>query len=84
MLAPSARGRGAATQALRQLSDWAFGTVGLRRLQLLISVDNQASSRVAKRAGYRLDGVLRSLYVKPGLRSDTEVWSLLPSDARYE
>lgn len=84
LLAPGARGRGAATRALRLLSDWAFDTVGLQRLQLLISVDNQASSRVAKRAGYRLDGVLRSAYVKPGLRSDTEVWSLLPSDARYE
>jgi RimJ/RimL family protein N-acetyltransferase len=82
MLAPGARGRGVATQALRQLSDWAFGAVGMRRLQLLISVDNRESSRVAKRAGYTLDGVLRSLYVKPGLRSDTEVWSLLPSDTR--
>ena len=81
LLAPNARGRGAATRALRLLSEWAFGTVGLQRLQLLISVDNQASSRVAKRAGYRLDGVLRSLYTKPGVRSDTEVWSLLPSDA---
>jgi RimJ/RimL family protein N-acetyltransferase len=82
MLAPSARGRGAATQALRLLGVWAFGTVGLQRLQLLISVDNKESSRVAKRAGYSLDGVLRSLYVKPGLRSDTEVWSLLPADER--
>jgi RimJ/RimL family protein N-acetyltransferase len=84
LLAPGARGRGAATQALRQLSDWAFAAPGARRLQLLISVDNQASSRVAQRAGYTLEGVLRSLYVKPGLRSDTEVWSLLPSDARHE
>jgi len=84
MLAPGGRGRGAATQALRLLSDWAFGSLGLQRLQLLISVDNQASSRVAKRAGYTLDGVLRSMYVKPGLRSDTEVWSLLPSDGRHE
>jgi RimJ/RimL family protein N-acetyltransferase len=82
MLAPDARGRGIATQALRQLSDWAFGTLGARRLQLLISVDNRASSRVAKRAGFILEGVLRSLYIKQDLRSDTEVWSLLPSDAR--
>jgi len=82
MLAPSARGRGIATEALRQLSDWAFGTLGARRLQLLISADNQASSRVAKRAGFILEGVLRSLYLKQDLRSDTEVWSSLPADAR--
>ena len=84
MLAPAARGRGIATEALRQLSDWAFGTLGARRLQLLISVDNRASSRVAQRAGFLHEGVLRSLHVKQGLRSDTEVWSLLPSDARRE
>jgi RimJ/RimL family protein N-acetyltransferase len=51
---------------------------------LYINVDNQASSRVAKRAGYTFEGVLRSLYVKPGVRSDTEIWSLLPSDVRDE
>lgn len=82
MLPPAARGRGIATEALRQLSNWAFGTLGACRLQLLISVDNQASSRVAERAGFQREGVLRSLHVKQGLRSDTEVWSLLPSDAR--
>ena len=81
MLAPGARGRGIATQALCQLSAWAFDTLGARRLQLLISVENQASSRVAKRAGFVLEGVLRSLHLKQDLRSDTEVWSLLPSDA---
>ena len=82
MLAPGARGRGIATEALRQLTDWAFGTLGARRLHLLISVDNRASSRVAERAGYVREGVLRSLHLKQDLRSDTEVWSLLPSDVR--
>jgi RimJ/RimL family protein N-acetyltransferase len=82
MLAPGARGRGIATEALRQLTDWALDALGLQRLQLLISVDNQASSRVAKRAGYTLEGVLRSMYVKQDVRSDTETWSLLPLDAR--
>ncbi len=57
-----------------------LGTEHLPEVALPISVGNQESSRVAKRAGYRLDGVLRSLYTKPGVRSDTEVWSLLPSD----
>jgi len=50
------------------------------RLELRISVDNVASKRVAERCGYTRDGVLRSLYVKEGLREDTEVWSRLPGD----
>jgi RimJ/RimL family protein N-acetyltransferase len=43
-------------------------------------VENTASQRVAGRCGYRLDGVLRSLHVKEGLRADVGVWSRLASD----
>jgi RimJ/RimL family protein N-acetyltransferase len=50
------------------------------RLQLLISVSNDASKRVAQRCGYRFDGVLRGLYVKQDLREDTESWSRLVTD----
>ena len=81
VLAPAARGRGVATEALRRLSDWAFAELGMERLELLISVDNPASKRVAERAGYVCEGVLRSLWFKQGLREDTEIWSRLPGDA---
>ena len=58
----------------------ATAELGAERLELRISVDNVASKRVAERCGYVRDGVLRSLYVKEGLREDTEVWSRLPGD----
>ena len=48
----------------------------------MISVDNEASKLVAERAGYLKEGVLRSVYVKPGVREDHELWSCLPSDPR--
>lgn len=79
VVAPHARGQGVAAEALRQLSDWAFGQ-GLVRLYLLISEQNPASKKVAARAGYRFEGVMRSVYVKPGIREDTEVWARLSSD----
>jgi hypothetical protein len=41
---------------------------------------NAASQRVAANGGYRLEGVLRNAYFKPGRRADTEMWSRLPSD----
>ena len=82
MVAPAARGRGVATEALRLLTDWGFTERGLFRLELLISVDNTASIRVAERAGYVREGVLRSLFVKDGRREDHELWSCLPSDDR--
>jgi RimJ/RimL family protein N-acetyltransferase len=79
-VAPGARGRGVASEALRQLTEWAFGQQGMVRLELLISVDNPASKKVAERCGYVREGVLRSSYVKPGRREDTEIWSRLATD----
>lgn len=80
VVAPEARGRGVATAALQALGTWAFDELGAERLELLISVENDASQRVAERCGYRLEGVLRQMYVKPGLREDTQLWSRLQTD----
>jgi RimJ/RimL family protein N-acetyltransferase len=81
VVAPKARGRGVATEALRLLTEWAFSTLDALRIELLISAENGASKRVAEHCGYVREGLLRSTYVKPGLREDTEVWSRLPSDS---
>ena len=82
MVAPSARGRGVGTQALRLLTEWGFSDRGLLRLELLIRADNEASRIVAERASYVREGVLRSVHVKDDLREDHELWSRLPSDPR--
>ena len=81
VVAPAARGRGVATEALRQLTEWALAE-GMLRIELLISVDNPASQKVAERCGYVREGVLRSLYFKENLRGDTAIYSLLPGDPR--
>lgn len=75
-----ARGRGVGTAALRELTTWAFSDLGMLRLELLIDVDNPGSKRVAENCGYTREGVLRSAYVKPGRRADTEIWSRLVTD----
>jgi RimJ/RimL family protein N-acetyltransferase len=80
VVAPADRGRGVATAALRLLTEWAFAEAGAERIELLISVQNIASKRVAERCGYRRDGVLRSAYFKQGRREDTELWSRLATD----
>jgi RimJ/RimL family protein N-acetyltransferase len=56
----AARGRGIATRTLRLLTDWGFGELGLERIELWIDVENTGSERVAERAGYVREGVLRS------------------------
>jgi RimJ/RimL family protein N-acetyltransferase len=80
MVDPAARGRGASVRAIELLTRWCFDELELERLELRIDVTNAASERVAKRAGYRLDGVLRNAHFKEGLRSDTGIWSRLRND----
>lgn len=57
---PVARGSGAATAATRAGSHWLFGSLGLRRVEVMHSVDNPASCRVARKAGFAPEGTLRS------------------------
>ena len=80
LVAPAARGRGVGTEMLRQLTTWAFTEGRAMRATLIIDVANVASQLVATRAGYTLEGVLRSTYSKQGARSDVQLWSRLPSD----
>jgi RimJ/RimL family protein N-acetyltransferase len=80
MVTPAARGRGASARAVELLTRWGFDELELERLELRINVDNTASERVAERAGYRRDGVLRNVHFKEGLRNDTGVWSRLRTD----
>jgi RimJ/RimL family protein N-acetyltransferase len=59
-LAPQARGRGAATRALRLITDWTIATTPVIRLDLYTDVDNEASGHVAERAGFVREGVRRA------------------------
>jgi len=56
---PWARGAGLATAALTALTSWALADLGLHRMELVHSTANQASCRVAEKAGYQLEGTLR-------------------------
>jgi RimJ/RimL family protein N-acetyltransferase len=79
-VAPAARGRGAARRSLELVTRWGFAELGLERIELRIDPSNLPSIRVAERAGYRLDGVLRNVYFKEGTRTNVGVWSRLASD----
>jgi RimJ/RimL family protein N-acetyltransferase len=79
-LAPHGRGRGAATSAVRLLARWALAALPLARIELHTDPDNAASRRVAARAGFTEEGVLRSYDTRKGRRYDSVVHSLLPGD----
>lgn len=56
--ATAARGRGVAPAALDVAAAWAF-EAGFHRLELVHSTDNAPSCRVAEKAGFAAEGVLR-------------------------
>jgi RimJ/RimL family protein N-acetyltransferase len=55
-----ARGQGLATAAVDSVAAWAFADLGLLRIVLTHAVENGASCRVAEKAGFELEGVMRS------------------------
>lgn len=57
---PKGRRKGAASEATRSASRWAFETMGFHRLELHHSVRNESSCGVAVRAGFELEATLRS------------------------
>ena len=80
MTAPAARGRGVAREMLRLVTEHALRDLGLQRLQLTISADNEASERVARANGFTCEGRLRNTYLKPGVRGDSTIWARLATD----
>ncbi len=58
MIAPSRRGRGAASDALRALLGFAWTLPGIDRVELFIEPWNAASIRVAEKCGFSSDGLL--------------------------
>jgi RimJ/RimL family protein N-acetyltransferase len=76
----ASRGRGRASRAVVLASLWAFAELRIGRLQLWAEPENVASQRVAERAGYQTEGVLRSYIERGGARRDVILYSLLPSD----
>jgi RimJ/RimL family protein N-acetyltransferase len=76
---PAARGRGVAAAALETVSSWAqapveHGGLGLVRLCLDHALANPASCRVAEKAGYAFEGVMRASFLDPGgVRHDSHL-----------
>jgi signal transduction histidine kinase len=79
-LAPAARGRGLATRAVRLVAGWAFADPALERLELMTLVGNDASGRVALRAGFRREGILRRYLDFRGALLDAVMYALVRED----
>lgn len=79
-LAREARGDGLATRALLAVARWAIRELGLQRVEVLAHPDNEASQRVAVRAGFQREGLMRAYRDRKGERDDLWMFSLLPHE----
>jgi RimJ/RimL family protein N-acetyltransferase len=79
-LALEARGQGHATRAVRQICRWGFEALGLERVDLMAATTNQPSQRVAERAGFTREALLRSYMRGRDGRQDMIAFGLLASD----
>jgi ribosomal-protein-serine acetyltransferase len=68
--------RGVATAAVRLLAEWAFLHTDLARLEIVCAVGNEASQRVAERAGAMREGVLRGRLLIHGRHADAVMHSI--------
>lgn len=77
---PSARGRGAARQAVGLVASWNFRVLRVPRLELYIEPWNTASIRTAESAGFHREGIMRSWEYVGDERRDMIMFSLLQHD----
>jgi RimJ/RimL family protein N-acetyltransferase len=75
------RGKGYASEALAAVARWALTVGGMQRAWLSANTDNLASCRVAEKAGFHREGVLRRAWLEDdGLLHDQAVFSLLDDE----
>ncbi len=79
-VADEARGGGIAVSAARLAAAWAFGQLGLQRVEILVQPDNTASLRVAVKLGAVCEGIARNGIIVDGQPHEAIVHSLIPGD----
>ncbi len=79
--APYAR-RGHMTDAVKAMVPFAFGTLGLHRLEAACLPHNAPSTRVLEKAGFKREGMARRYLKINGVWQDHDLFALLQDDAR--
>jgi RimJ/RimL family protein N-acetyltransferase len=80
----TAIGHGYATESTRLLADFALFRLQARRVTLRCDARNDASRRVAERAGFILEGRLRNASVAPdGTVRDDLVYAVVPGNLEH-
>ena len=80
ILRPDAVGRGLATDAVRTVLRFAFGPMGLHRVEADVDPGNETSLRLLRRLGFRVEGRFRDRWFTFGTWKDSVMLGLLADD----
>jgi ribosomal-protein-serine acetyltransferase len=73
-------GQGIAPAATKLLAKWGFETLGLKRIEIVVAVENARSLRVAEKAGAKREGILRNRLLLGGKPHDAVMHSLVSGE----
>jgi ribosomal-protein-alanine N-acetyltransferase len=73
-------GTGLFMEGARQVIDFAFGSIGVHRLEARASVENGRGNGALRKLGAVQEGVLRRAFLRDGRYHDQVLWSLIDSD----
>jgi ribosomal-protein-serine acetyltransferase len=74
--------RGVASTAVRLVAQFGLGELGFNRLEIVTAAGNEASQRVAEKAGARREGLLRRRLLIHGQPHDAVMFSLVLEDLK--
>ncbi|MGE0042364.1 MAG: GNAT family N-acetyltransferase [Vicinamibacterales bacterium] len=77
-------GSGAFLEGARLVLDFAFGTVGVHRLEARAAVANGRGNGALRKIGAVQEGVLRRSFQRDGQYHDQVLWSILAEDWRFQ
>jgi len=79
-IAPSWRGTGVFLETARLVGSFAFGTIGVHRLESRVALQNGRANGALRKIGAVQEGVLRQSVRRGGEYVDQVLWSLLKED----
>lgn len=80
LLAPSSRGSGMFLEAARLVGSFAFGMIGVHRIEARVLLQNGRANGALRKMGAVQEGILRRSVRRDGEYFDQVLWSLLKED----
>lgn len=83
-MSASMRGKGIATTAARMLTDFGFASIGFKRIEALVDIENIASAKLLESAGYDREGLLKNKVTRDdGRQVDMYLFAAVPESWEY-